>query len=242
MKTELARLANRLYDHAPAAHRSMYSLYKSWSDRAERALLRRLISPGMTVFDIGANIGIYTTFLARLVGASGRVVAFEPEQRNVDRLRTAVRTYEQVEVVHAAVSDRSGILNLYVADDLNVDHRTYAPGEHRRKCVQVQAVALDDFVADYCPIDVVKMDIQGAELAALRGALQLLSSDSPPVLLLEYWPFGLTRAGDEPTELIRLLKSKDFEITTVDGNCAPELDSTQVDQYVNLVAQKKAIR
>ena len=107
MKIELAKLANRIYDHAPTVHRATYDLYKRWSDRAERRLLSQLITPGMTVLDIGANIGIYTEFLAKLVGPSGHVVAFEPEQRNVERLRDAARKYKQVEVVHAAVSDTS---------------------------------------------------------------------------------------------------------------------------------------
>ena len=117
MKTEFAKLTNRIYDHAPALHRATYNLYKRWSDGAERRLLRQLITPGMTVLDLGANIGIYTEFLAKLVGPSGCVVAFEPEQRNVERLRDPAQKYKQIEVVNAAVSDHEYV-NLMAARSL----------------------------------------------------------------------------------------------------------------------------
>lgn len=237
MKTELAKLANRMYDHAPALHRATYDLYKRWSDRAERRLLSELIAPGMTVLDIGANIGIYTEFLAELVGTSGRVVAFEPEQRNLERLRVATRKYKQVEVVHAAVSDHSGTLTLYVADDLNVDHRSYAPGETRRS-VEVAAIALDDFVAERDRVDVIKMDIQGAELSALRGARHLLASDRAPVILLEYWPYGLRGAGENPQALLAELASFGYDPRTIEGLPVPDLSASGVDVYLNVVAAR----
>lgn len=237
MKTELAKLANRLYDHTPRLHRAAYDLYKRWSDRAERRLLSQLISPGMTVLDVGANIGIYTEFLAKLVGPSGRVVAFEPEQRNVEHLRNAARNYKQVEVVHAAVSDRSGTLKLFVADDLNVDHRTYAPLETRRS-VDVAAVALDDFVSEGDHVDVIKMDIQGAELAALRGARRLLASQNAPVILFEYWPYGLRSAGENPKALLSELASFGYAPRMIDGSPVPNFISLGADVYMNLVATR----
>ena len=235
MKIGLARLGNHLYKSTPKLYRSLYSLYKALSDRNERRILRQLIEPGMTVLDVGANIGIYTEFLAKLVGSSGRVVAFEPEQQNVERLRTATQAYRQVEVVHAAVSDVSGSLKLYVADDLNVDHRSYAPAEERA-CVEVRAVSIDDFVAAQDHVDLIKMDIQGAELAALRGARRLLTSDSP-ALLLEYWPYGLRSAGEDPQALLTELESLGYRIRTIEDLPVPEMSTvTSPDVYLNLVA------
>lgn len=234
MKIGLARLGNHFYNWTPKLYRSLYSLYKALSDRDERRILRQLIKPGMTVLDVGANIGIYTEFLAKLVGPSGRVVAFEPEQQNVTRLRIATRTYEQVEVVQAAVSDVSGSLKLYIANDLNVDHRVYAPDE-KRPCVEVRALAIDDFVPVGDHVDVIKMDIQGAELAALRGARRLLSSDSP-ALLLEYWPYGLRAAGEEPEALLAELKSLGYRVRTIDDLPVPDMPTKNPDVYLNLVA------
>ena len=210
-------------------HRATYGLYKGWSDREERKLLDGLITPGMTVLDIGANIGIYTEFLAKLVGPSGRVVAFEPERRNLERLRRATQKYRHVEVVHAAVSDHSGTIKLYVADDLNVDHRSYAP---KRESVEVVAIALDDFFAKRDGVDLIKMDIQGAELAAVRGARRLLESDHAPIILFEYWPYGLRSAGENPQALLDELRSFGYELRTIDGLPVPQFVATGIDTYI----------
>ena len=239
MKIGLARLGNHLYRWTPTLYRSLYSLYKALSDRDERTILRRLIKPGMTVLDVGANIGVYTEFLAKLVGPSGRVVAFEPEQQNMERLRVATQAYKQVEVVHAAVSDVSGSVKLYIADDLNVDHRTYAPGEER-PCVEVRAVTIDHFVTAQDRVDVIKMDIQGAELAAVRGARRVLSSRPAPVLIFEYWPYGLCSAGHNPDDLIAELESAGYELSTVGNAPFPSATTPDADDYVNIVARQKS--
>lgn len=240
MKTELARLANGLYDHAPRLHRLLYSGYKRWSDRAERRLLRGLVGRGDTVLDVGANIGIYTEFLAQLVGPDGRVIAFEPESRNVARLRSGTRTLPQVTVVHAGVAPASGSLRLFVADDLNVDHRTYATPDPSRREIEVPAVALDEYLGDTARrVSVVKVDIQGAELGALQGAARLLSSADAPALLLEYWPHGLRAAGVQPESLLAFLRDAGYRVRTVDGAALPPATSDDPSEYTNLVATKR---
>jgi FkbM family methyltransferase len=239
MKTELARLANGLYDRAPGLHRLLYARYKQWSDRAERRLLRNLVRPGSTVLDVGANIGIYTEFLAALVGPSGRVIAFEPEPRNVERLRAATGGRRQVTVVHAGVGPRSGTLRLFVADDLNVDHRTYETDDPDRRVIEVPAVALDDYLKNQGGrVDVVKMDIQGAEIGALQGARRLLERPDAPTLLLEYWPHGLRAAGVAPESLLTLLAEAGYRVQTVDDGPLPPSTSDDPSEYTNIVATK----
>jgi FkbM family methyltransferase len=235
LKTELARLANRLYDTSPAVHRALYGAYKRWSDRIERALIRSLLRPGMHVLDVGANIGIYTEFLASLVGQEGRVFAFEPESRNVERLRKATRNLPQVTVVPAGVAERSGTLELFVTDDFNADHRTYA-AEPGRRSVEIRAVALDDHVPPGQKIHFIKMDIQGAELAALRGARQLLSGSDAPTLLFEYWPHGLRAAGHDPRMLIEELKSFGYDLSTIAAVPWPDPGSDDPNDYINVFA------
>lgn len=237
MKVALAKLANRLYDRAPQLHRAVYRAYKAWSDRAERAILSELLTPGMTVFDVGANIGVYTRFIAEHVGRSGHVVAFEPESRNIERLQMAMRDLPQVEVVHGAVSDRSGTLQLYIADDLNVDHHSY-PSEDVRRCVEVPAFALDDFLASGARVDLIKMDIQGAEFSAVRGARRMLSENAAPTLLMEYWPYGLRAAGEDPRALLTELEALGYSFTTVKNAPLPDPDCAAIDDYINLVASK----
>jgi FkbM family methyltransferase len=238
MKTHLARLANHLYDHAPAVYRSLYSAYKRLADREERALLEKVIGPGMVVLDIGANIGTYAKFLAKLAGPTGRVIAFEPEPRNFALLERAVAHLPQVTAMHAAVAERGGTLDLYVADDLNVDHHSYDDGEGRRR-VAVPALALDDLFKPGERVDFIKMDIQGAEMSALLGAERILAENRKIELLLEYWPFGLRRANVEPAQLLETLAQFDFTVEVVGRSGGrPEMIGSGPDDYCNLHARR----
>jgi FkbM family methyltransferase len=212
------RIANRFYSTAFPIYRPVYSLFKAISDRAERALLRKIIQPGMTVVDAGANIGIYSLFLAQLAGPRGQVHAFEPSAENFRRLASAVRGCPQARAIQAAVGDATGQLTLYVSDDLNVDHRTYAIDDPSRREVRVPCVRLDDHFAPGQQVDFIKMDIQGYEMHALRGMERVLA-DSPRIgLLLEFWPFGLRAAGGSAAELIAFLTSRGFQLSVLGKN------------------------
>jgi protein-L-isoaspartate O-methyltransferase len=80
-------LGNKLFEHCFPVYRILYRFYKKFSDRHVAALLREIISPGMTVIDVGANIGFYTAFMANIVGEKGRVYAFEPSPHNFNLLK-----------------------------------------------------------------------------------------------------------------------------------------------------------
>ena len=73
----LRSVGNKLYQHAFPIYRPLYSAYKNYADRAERNLLRRVLFPGAVVVDAGANIGIYSSFLAGCVGPTGQVHSFD---------------------------------------------------------------------------------------------------------------------------------------------------------------------
>ncbi len=236
MNIQVAKIGNLLYKLWPVAYRPIYALYKRWSDREERALLAKIVRPGMTVLDVGANIGVYTRFLAELTGLTGRVIAFEPEPRNFALLERAVADLPQVTAVHAAVAERSGTLRLYVADDLNVDHHTYDDGEGRRG-VNVPSAAIDDYVKPGERVDVIKMDIQGAELAALRGAERVLTENYEIRVVLEFWPYGLERAGTSAEQLLQHLRCHRFVCRPI-GNMRLESVGFEPSQYANLLAER----
>lgn len=143
-----------------------------------RRLLEAALPPGGTFVDGGANIGFYTLLGARLVGPSGRVVAFEmmPDTAAILRGHVADAGSLQIEVVERALSDRSGEQIL-----ANVE-----PGLHgqasivedlagKRHCVAVETVTLDAALAHIGWIDLMKLDIEGAEFKALSGAAEVLA-------------------------------------------------------------------
>jgi FkbM family methyltransferase len=192
----------------------------------------------MTTIDVGANIGVYTLFLRKLVGPTGRVIAIEAEPKNYSRLLHAVNKQKNIETIHAAAAERFGKLRLFMSEKLNVDHHTYDEGEGRQ-CIEIDAVALDDLVQRGEPVHFIKMDIQGAELSALKGAERILRENYSIKILLEYWPYGLRRSGHEPKELLSLLADSGFQIKPVGVN-KTQMDrlGNNKDEYCNLIAER----
>jgi len=176
------------------------------------------VRPGDVVLDLGAHIGYCTLLLARLVGPSGRVVAFEPDPANFELLRRNVEGngYRNVTLCPLAVSDRCGQARLYRSADNAGDHRLHASPE-ARPSVAVEAVSLDHVFRDYAGrVDLIKMDVQGSEGAALEGMRGLLGRLPRVKLLTEFWPAGLVRAGWSAERYLGQLQGQDFRLYAVD--------------------------
>jgi FkbM family methyltransferase len=238
----LRRAANKVYHHAFPIYRPFYAAYKAYADRAERALLRKILFQGAVVADVGANIGIYSQFLSRCVGPTGLVHSFEPSPDNFRRLSAATRHLSNVRLTDAVVGERSGECKLYISDKLNVDHRAYKADGDSRRAVAAEMVALDDYFKPGQRVDLIKMDIQGYELHALRGAQRVLQENSDIHLLLEFWPAGLKQAGVGWEELVQMLQGLNMNLTLVKPFGLVPLDVHDVRHdiswYVNLFAHR----
>ena len=140
-----------------------------------------LLQPGQVVYDIGASSGFYTLIAARAIGPAGVVVAFEPLPSSAVDLRKNIvlNGLENVIVLELAIGDSPGRAVLVEAG-LQAAVAVAAAG------VAVDVVTLDDLVAGerVPPPDLIKMDVEGAELAVLRGATRTLHAHRP-VLLVE---------------------------------------------------------
>src|SRR5213083_666582 len=208
-------IGNKAYEHTFPMYFLCYRAFKAFADRAERQFLKRMLSEGAVAVDAGANIGIYSQFLSRCVGPTGVVHSFEPSSENFRRLQSAMRKLANVRLSQAAVGECSGRSKLYVSDKLNVDHRTYATEGDSRRAVPIDIVALDDYFKPGQRVDLIKMDIQGYELHALRGANRVLADNPNAKLLLEFWPYGLKQAGANWFQLLETLQSKNMMICQV---------------------------
>jgi FkbM family methyltransferase len=240
---DLRTVANRVYEYAFPVYRPLYAAYKTYTDRAERELLRKILFQGAVVTDVGANIGIYSQFLSRCIGPTGLVHSFEPSPDNFGRLSASTRHLSNVRLTHAAVGERSGECKLYVSDKLNVDHRAYKADGDSRRAISIEMVALDDYFKPGERVDLIKMDIQGYELHALRGAQRVLHENMEIHLLLEFWPAGLEQAGVGWEELVEMLQSLNMDLTLVKPCGLVPFDARDVRNdiswYVNLFAHRR---
>jgi FkbM family methyltransferase len=238
----LRRAANTVYQRAFPLYRPLYVAYKAYADRAERDLLSKILFQGAVVADVGANIGIYSRFLSRCVGPGGLVHSFEPSGDNFARLSAATDDLSNVRCTQAVVGERSGDCKLYISDELNVDHRAYSAGGDSRRTVSTQMVALDDYFKPGERLDLIKMDVQGYELHALRGAQRVLRENRDIKLLLELWPAGLEQAGVKWEELIELLRRLNMRVTFVRSAGSVPFDPrdvrNDVSWYVNIFAHR----
>jgi FkbM family methyltransferase len=150
----------------------------------EQAIMRRFVSSGMAVVDVGANLGLYMALLARLVGSTGHVWGFEPNPALTPNLIRAASEMKNATVVPVALSETAGPVTFYVPEDHMMsslwDWTKSATPSH---VLKVPSLRLDDF--DLGTIQFIKVDAEGAELEIFRGARSLLDTVNAPVVLYE---------------------------------------------------------
>jgi FkbM family methyltransferase len=181
----------------------------------ETEIFCRLCIPGDFVLDLGANIGWYTVIASRLVGNDGKIVSFEPDEANLTLLKKNVAMSGgdgAVEIMEIALGDREENARLFMSENNLGDHRLFSDGTQRQS-LDVQVKTLDSFFAksDHKPT-LVKSDTQGSEARILSGAANLFEEGWRPILILEFWPFGLVNSGDDPLELWKWLVSLEYSL------------------------------
>jgi FkbM family methyltransferase len=178
-------------------------------------LFRKSLRPGMNVLDIGANIGYYTLMSAR---AGARVHAFEPDARNLHYLFRNLHTNRltgNVTIVKKAISDAVGTDYFYEHEGLLESslYSSLATGT----ATSVECTTVDEYVGLDLHIDLIKMDIEGAELRALRGMERFISrSETHLEMFLECYPAGLEAAGASGELIVDWLRAHNFAVMAID--------------------------
>ena len=154
-------------------------------------LFAYLVRPGDRCVDVGANVGVHTVRLARLVGASGEVIAIEPDPDAVRRTNRniALNGVANVRVVAAAASERAGQTGLFRPGPQDTSRARPSLLHHPHltgTATAVPVVTVDD-VCDGEPVSLIKIDAEGHEAAVVRGAARTIRKFAPSVVF-EYVP------------------------------------------------------
>ncbi|HNW43896.1 MAG TPA: FkbM family methyltransferase [Elusimicrobiales bacterium] len=216
-------------------------------DGLEEKLYRDRVKPGMTVLEIGANIGFFTLLFSRLAGDAGRVTAFEPDPGNFRLLQKniAANGRKNITCVQKAVAARTGPGRLFISEENYGDHRIF-DAEEGRGSLEIETTAIDDLPGPAGAVDFIKMDIQGAEYSALLGMEATIRRSPRLAMVSEFSPFLLRRAGAEPAAFLQKLKDLEFTLNLIDEEngrvipCgAPELLARcKGEDYLNLFLEK----
>ncbi len=160
-----------------------------WQGKDEALVLKTLaenLRAGMVFYDLGANMGYYSLFAARQLDSSGHVFSFEPDVEIAEQLwRNVVKNgFSRITVSGAAVWSQSGTAKFIPADASSPGPGTghlAAPDDPRRG-FEVPRVTLDEFAETSPPPDIIKCDVEGAEVEVFRGAHKTLSAHHPFIL------------------------------------------------------------
>jgi FkbM family methyltransferase len=206
----------------------------------ELAYLEKVLSPGKVFIDVGANCGVYALVASRLVGAAGRVIAFEPTAQSFSILQQNIELNHcaNVSAFRVAITNNRGKAWLYhgwdpVGNSLGMDPLCGDEGE------EVQTNTLDNLVEEnrMACVDAIKVDVEGAEELVLRGATRTLIKHKP-VVIFEFNPGCAVHLGLSPNGARDLLETLGYEFMVL-GDCANSNDPNLRPTYFNIVAVPK---
>ena len=208
----------------------------------EFAFLDSVLKEGMVFVDGGANEGLYSLFASRCVGPAGRVFAFEPSQREFDRLSCNIRLngLENVRAVRAALSDVSGETDLNIACSAHSGHNTLGEFAHDVPLLRTERVpmqTLDGFAteAGLTRLDFLKLDVEGAERKVLEGSRASFARDAPhdSVRSIRSRPQG---QGSSLADVFEFLRSQDYRLYVFNDHTGAPIPADGEARSDNMIA------
>ena len=201
-------------------------------------LFEELLKPGMVVIDVGAHVGYYTLIAAKQVGPGGKVYAFEPDRDNHALLEKNIELngYNNVLAARSAVSDRVGASDLYLTALDSGRHSLFHQGLPERGSVAVETTTVDSFLESqgWPGVDLVKIDVEGAEFTVLDGMAQLLERSAGLKMIIEFNPALIQGAGVSPLQFLERLTSAGWQTFLIEeANGLVPLTPVEAPSLVN---------
>ena len=223
-------------------------------EKATTDLFKKTVKNGDVVVDLGANIGYFSLLASRLTGSQGKVFSFEPEPRNYSYLQKNIElnNYKQNQAFQKAVSDKDGVTELFICD-YDTGHHTinrqdgieaYSRGRTiKEESIEIETVTLDNFLKEKTDkVDVIKMDVEGAEELALSGMDVVLKNNIGLKMFLEFFPLLIEKMGSNPREFIRrLMQDYSFSIYIIpEDYAALTSDMKKLNSVDEVMSYRKA--
>ena len=195
-------------------------------ERCEKSFYINYLHEGMTVFDVGANIGEISLLFSRFIGEHGQIHSFEASHSTFKKLQTICQLANRSQIIlnNKALTDTEGIVKLHVYDETHSAWNSLANRPLEQYGINVKPMCIEEVEAVtidlYCEkngitqIDLLKIDVEGAEYQVLLGARRMLESKSIGCCVFE---FGATTfdMGNEPNEIENYLNQSGYKIRNV---------------------------
>ena len=189
-------------------------LVGNYYEKIELDILERLSAISSSFVDVGANLGLYSCIAANKMPSGGKVIAFEPVPENLGYLRRNLelnKQTSQITIEEQAVGQARGTIQIYLLEGSTCRHSPSAKNVfNSTTSITAPVISLDEYVQRKLParpIKMIKIDVEGYEVAVLRGAHKTLREDKP-TLFIEFVPENLLNCGFSPDEFLDLI----FEI------------------------------
>lgn len=219
-------------------------------EKSTTELFKKIIKPGMIIIDIGAHIGYFTRLFSYLTKSSGHVYAFEADPSNFALLKKNTLHSKNINIYQFAISDYEGNIDFFHSELKTGCHSTI-PSSMRHTKLSVAATTLDEIVKkeNINHVDIIKMDIEGGEVAALRGMLNTLATNTEMQLITEFNPECFVEANIKPLDFLQQLTESGFFIYAIRPSGQLDLINTNQSEaeimqgmsFVNVYCSKKQL-
>ena len=178
-------------------------LFKGIREELQTEIWRKMIKPGMSVLECGANLGYYALMEASIVGNKGKIYAIEPIPKNFEILKKNIKlnNYGQIiEPYNLAISDQCGELKIAVTknsnfatmlleEDIMSEWMLKNVKQQTKEIIKIKTVPIDEFLKDKRNVDLIRMDIEGYEIRTIKGLLNTIKKSKKPMkLFIELHP------------------------------------------------------
>ena len=209
-------------------------VYEFWKTR----LFFDIVKEGMTIIDVGANKGYYSLIFAKLMNDRGRILSFEPDINNCFWFNKSIQAnkYKSIKLYQCALSDNNGEAIFYLGEKSGWGSLFSSSDASRKQPVVVNTKKLDNVVQEegISSIDIIKIDVQGADLLVLKGARKTLAANPKLKIAMDVDVKG----EEERQQLFDLLTSCGFQISKIGKRLEPirRIDETIKDIYAEKIS------